>query len=410
VCPTQASRNGVASSAAQPPAVASTPRLLRSAYGWWFLGGRGRVLLRPEAVDGSGRLDPIVELQMRSAGQYEAVTVRAYALTALATTACNLGCGYCFQNVTPGGYGGSRPPRIAETSMSRQTARETVEFAAARMAETGLAALDVHITGGEPLLNPAGCRDLLEFAQRHGLRAGRLTTNGTLLTTSLAAELAGVGLRTVRVTFDGRRADHDRVRVRRSGGAGSFDVIVARLARACEATALRFDLRVNVSQRNRAGLHELVDQLAERVDPARCGLAFDPLRGGPAVGAPARGAALADEFLAWIGHAAERGFRLRPPGPHRPCRTCTIHNGQLGAVVSADGILYASQEMAGRRGWALGTVCTGFRPADEVAARRSGCPLTDRAPEAAVAREFQDAVDGRVLDYLHDTDRLSMAG
>jgi uncharacterized protein len=78
-------------------------------------------------------------------------------------------------------------------------------------------------------------------------------------------------------------------------------------------------------------------------------------------------------------------------------------------VVSADGILYPSPEMAGRRGWALGTVCTGFRPAEELADRWAGCPRTDRGSEAAAAREFQDAVDGRVLDYLHDTDRLSMA-
>lgn len=419
MCPTQRSRRGTA---VAPSAAASAPRLLPSAYGWWYLGGRQPVLLGPGAVDAAGTLDPAVELRLLAAGADSPAPVRAYALTVLTTTACNLGCGYCFQNLTPTPLGVSRPPRIDEASMSRQTARETVDFAAAQMIEAGLTALDLHLSGGEPLLNPAGCRDLLEFAGQRGLRSARLTTNGTLLTTRLAGELADAGLGSVRITLDGRRGDHDLVRVRRSGGAGSFDVILGRLAKASAATTLRWDLRVNVSQRNRDGLPELIDEVAARIDPGRCSLTFDPIRGaGAACGGPlTRSPRLADEFVRWIVRAAERGFRIRPPAATPACRSCSVRSGWSGAVVNADGVLYGCAETAGRRGAAVGTVCSGFLPAGEIDGRRVGCSRADRGPaagaagavgaagaaaEAPAALAFQDVVDGRILD-LHAAGRL----
>ncbi|MEN3361364.1 MAG: uncharacterized protein V7637_5346 [Mycobacteriales bacterium] len=394
--PSQASRGGAATVAA-PPTVTCTPRLLPAAAGWWYLGGRRLVLLDPGAADATGRLDPAVERQLRAAGANGPTPVPAYALTALTTTACNLGCGYCFQNTAQDPRGGSQPPRIDGLAMSRQTARETVRFAAARMAGAGLDALDVELSGGEPLLNPAGCRDLLEFAGQRGLRSARLVSNGTLLTRTLARELAGAGLRTVRVTFDGRRADHDLIRVRRSGGEGTFDVILTRLATASAATDLRWDLRVNVSHRNRDGLHALLDQLAERVDPGRCHVSF-ALLNDTGIGYPnplARDSDLVGRFVGWLRHAAERGFRLHRPVAIRPCPTCP-DPGRLGAVVSADGTLYSCVEAAGRPGRAAGTVRVGYRPA---AAGSCG----GRSP---ALRAFRDAVDARLLDFLHATGRL----
>ena len=397
---TQQSGGGTATSAV-PPTSTSTPRLLPSASGWWYLGGRRLVLLGPAAADAAGRLDPAVERQLLATGAHGPTPVRAYALTALTTTACNLGCAYCFQNTGPDPRGGSQPPRIDGSAMSRQTARETVEFAAARMAEAGLDALDLHLSGGEPLLNPAGCRDLLEFAGPRGLRSARLTSNGTLLTPTLAGELAGAGLRSVRITLDGRREEHDLIRVRRSGGEGTFDVLMARLAKASAATELRWELRVNVSQHNRDGLHALLDQLAERVDPDRCQIMF-ALVNDTGVGyrnTLARDADLVDRFVGWLGHAAERGFRIRRPAATRPDLVGSSR-GRLGVVVSSDGTLYGRVETAGRPDAAVGTLHTGYRPEAEIAGRWRGA-----GPDPAL-RAFRDAVDARVLDFLHATGRL----
>jgi uncharacterized protein len=411
MCPTQTARGGPAARGATgpaPPTVTSTPRLLASAYGWWYLGGRQLVLLGPDAVDATGTLDPPVELQLLAAAAHGPTPVRAYSLTALTTTACNLGCGYCFQNTAQDPRGGSQPPRVDSVSMSRQTAREIVDFAAARMADAGLDSLDLHLSGGEPLLNPAGCLDLLEFGRPHGLRSAHLTSNGTLLTPTLAGELAEAGLGSVQVTFDGRREEHDLIRVRRSGGFGTFDAILTRLAKVSAATTLRWELRVNVSERNHAGMDELVDQVAAQLDPASCHLTFHLVddTGIGYANTLARDTELADRFVRWISHAAESGFRIRPPTSTWPCLSCAIRRGRLGAVVSADGTLYSCRETAGRRGWAVGTTRAGYWPA-EVEDRWVGCGHLGRSADSATAvTAFQDAVDGRVLDYLHATGRL----
>jgi uncharacterized protein len=385
--------------------------VLRSAYGWWYLGARQLLLLGPDAADRDGRLYPAVQLQLRAAGADGPTPVRAYSLTVLTTTACNLGCGYCFQNTAQDPRGGTRPPRIDSASISRQTAREILDFAAARMAAAGLDALDLHLFGGEPLLNPAGCLDLLELAQGRGLRSAHLTSNGTLLTGTLARELAGLGLGSVQISFDGRREEHDLIRIRRSGGGGTFDAILARVARASEVTDLRWELRVNVSQHNRDGIDELIEQLAQRLDPARCQLTFHLVddTGVGYASTLAHDGDLADRFVRWISRAVELGFRFRRPSPARPCQSCTVRDGRLGAVVNADGTLYSCWESAGRRGWEVGTARTGYRPAAETGDRWVRCGYATRRTEpAAAVRAFRDTVDARVLDHLHATGRLTV--
>lgn len=146
-----------------------TPRLLKGAHSWWYLGRRRPVRLSPASVDSTGELHPEVVRQLRAAGVDEPLPLPQYALTVLTATACNLGCAYCFQNVAPDETGGNRPPRIAASMLSRQTAASILRFVSARMAESGLTKLHMHIFGGEPLLNPAGCRHLLELAADHGL-------------------------------------------------------------------------------------------------------------------------------------------------------------------------------------------------------------------------------------------------
>lgn len=397
-----------------PPAIAGSARLLRGAHGWWFLGGRKVLLLGPGAVDAAGRLDPAAEREVLATGADGPIPVHAYALTVLTTTACNLGCGYCFQNTGQDRRGGSRPPRIDGAAVSRQTAREILDFAAGRMAAAGLPELDLYLFGGEPLLNPAGCRDLLEFAQAVGLRSAHLISNGTLLTPTLARELAALGVGSVQITLDGHRDQHDLIRIRRSGGAGTFDTILARMARAAELTTLDWHVRVNVSHRNRDGMAELVEEIARRVDPDRCTLAFHLVddTGIGYANALTRDAALAEQFAQWSVRAAELGFRLRQPAAASPCRWCShaVRSGRLGAVVNADGTLYSCWESAGRNGWEVGTVREGYRPAGEVEDRWVGCGYRSRGRDSAAAvRLFSDTVDARILDHLYRTGRLELS-
>ncbi|MGE5830889.1 MAG: radical SAM protein [Micromonosporaceae bacterium] len=388
--------------------VLNTPRLLKGAYGWWYLGTSKPVRLGPAAVDERGNLRPEVARQIDSAGVNNRPSGVGYALTVLTATTCNLGCGYCFQNVGPDVTGGHRPPRIGAALLTRSTAARILRFASDRMAESGLDQLHLHLFGGEPLLNPKGCRDLLELAADHGLTTARMTSNGTLLTRDLARELAELGLGRVQITFDGDRTTHDATRVTRTGGS-TFDVILANMAAATEATGLRWDLRVNVSERNRDRVTDLLEQIARRVDPARCHIDFALLydAGVGYSGALRPGADLAEEAFGWTVAAVELGFGIYRPKANEACQSCTVRDGRLGAVVNADGTLYSCWSSAGKPGWEVGRADTGYLPADQVDGRWVSCDYVDRRADAAATTEFRDALDARVLDFLHARGRLT---
>jgi uncharacterized protein len=382
------------------------PRLIRGEAGWWYLGTRGLLLLHPTAV-AEGRPSTAADRQLRAAGVDGPAAQRAYSLTVLTTTTCNLGCAYCFQNAAPDPVGGTRPPRIASSSLSRDTVRRILAFTDARMAEAGLDQLDLHLFGGEPLLNPDGCRYLLAQAADHGLAYAWMTSNGTLLTPELAGELADLGLRHVQVTFDGGRTVHDDTRVRRSGG-GTFDDILTNMAAATEASSLRWLLRVNVTEHNRHGIDGMLADIAARVDPARCRIGFSVVDdvGIGFTDTAARSTELVAAMAGWTIRAAELGFRIGLPMAAQACLSCSVPDGGRGTVVNADGVLYSCWESAGKPGWEVGTVDTGYLPADQVTGRWVACGHDSRNADRSRSGWFQDAVDAKVLDHLHATGKL----
>ncbi len=379
-----------------------TPRLLRGAHGVWYLGGRKMLLLSPAALDDSGHLRPEVERHLADSGVNDPGPSPAYALTVLTATDCNLGCAYCIQNTAPDPTGGSRPSRIDSIWLRRDTAAAIMRFASAKMADSGLDGLDLHLFGGEPLLNPTGCLDLLELAADHGLRSARMTTNGTPLTRTIARKLAARGLDRIQITFDGSQIEHDRSRIRRSGG-GTFDRILTNMAGANEATRLQWSLRINVTERNRDGVPEMVEQIAARVDPSRCRITFAMVYdiGVGFTGTVHRDQDLVDAVVGWMVLAGELGFSVSPPKPDRPCLSCSYPDGRFGAVVNADGTLYSCWDAAGRPGWEVGTVEDGYLPAADVPGRWVACGHTAQDTDAAANRWLADAVDTAFLDHLH---------
>ena len=358
--------------------------------------------------DPSGALRPEVRASLDAAGIDDPPALPEYALTVLTATACNLGCGYCFQNVAPDATGGSRPPRIGSALLTRQTAARILRFASARMAESGQRRLHIHLFGGEPLLNPAGCRTLLEQAAEHGLSSARMTSNVTLLTPALAQKLSALGLGSVQVTFDGDRVVHDRIRVRRNGGA-TFDTILANMALASEVSPLRWHIRVNVSSLNRTGVPDLLGQIAERVDPARCHVSFARVNdtGVGFTSTVGHDAGLASEFAGWSIQAHRLGFGIPTPRAREICSTCGFRDGRLGATVNADGTLYSCWESAGKPGWEVGSTEAGYLPSELTDSRWVACGYEAQAKDPGAAGRFQDAVDGQILDYLYGAGRRS---
>jgi uncharacterized protein len=383
------------------------PRLIRSDYGWWFIGNRTWTLLRPEHVGPDGAVRADIDAFLRDQGAYSPRTVKSFSLTVLTSTACNLGCGYCFQNTALDPTGGDRPLRIDRKRLRRSTIDRIVDFTADRMARAGLDRLYLLLFGGEPLLNPRGCLDLLERAAPLGPGMATMTTNAVLLSPGLATELTAAGLRGVQVTFDGSRDDHDRIRVRHDGGA-TFDTIVRNVGRASEVTDLRWNFRVNVSHRNFDRIGELFGQLTDRVDPRRCAVTFAWVGdAGFGYGNELRHVGeVSDGFVRWTVAALAAGFGVSRPSMRTTCQICSTPGGRHGAVVNADGTLYSCWQSAGKPGWEVGTIEEGYLDVATVPERWTTCGYEYDQAAAPVMAEFADRVDAGLLDHLHATGRL----
>ncbi|MFE6836671.1 radical SAM protein [Streptomyces sp. NPDC057705] len=384
-------------------------RLLKGERNWWFLGPGGVARLRDRHVTAEGALQADAERRLHESGMFSTGRLRSYSLTVLTSTHCNLGCGYCFQNTAQDQSGGSRPPRIAQTRLTSDTITDILGFTERQMAAVGLEKLRILLFGGEPLLNPRGCLELLERAAELAPTSAWMISNATLLTPSLARRLSDLGLTSVQVTFDGDKPDHDRIRIGRADGGATFDKIVGNIAKASENTPLQWTLRVNVSQETFHGVDALVERLAGALDPARCTLYFARI-GDVGVGyenSLLHAGDVTAAFSRWLRRALDLGFNVSRPGANQTCATCGHTDGRYGAVVSADGTLASCWETAGKPDWEVGTVADGYLPGEETRDRWIGCQDLYRYDEdARTLARFRDSVDTALLDHLQETGRL----
>ena len=383
-------------------------RVIRGERGWWFLGPGGTARLSAGHLTEQHTLRPDAERYLRDQGLFTAPKYRSYSLTVLTSTACNLGCGYCFQNTGQDSRSGVRPPRIRNRRLTSDTIGSILTFTKRQMDQAGLGKLAIMLFGGEPLLNPRGCVELLSRAADIAPTSASMTSNATLLTPTLATQLASLGLRDVQVTFDGDAAVHDQIRVSRSGG-GTFDLIVENIARVSDVAPIRWNLRVNVSQHNHHSIDGLVERLAARLDPARCTLYFARV-GDTGVGYSndlAHSDRTLENFSRWQRRALELGFSVPRPRADFPCQACSFRDGRYGAVVSADGTLSSCWETAGKPGLTVGTVDTGYLPGEVTEGRWTSCEeCYQYDEEMSAVLAFRDAVDASLLDYLSLTGRL----
>jgi uncharacterized protein len=149
-------------------------------------------------------------------------------VTVLTTLQCNFACDYCFQ----GDHGDYN--KFAE-KMSLETASKVIDWIEGRMDALRPEKFVLTLFGGEPLLNlPVAyylaerCRDL---CTERGIQPGvSLITNGLLLTPEVVDRLVACGLYGIKITLDGDRETHNRMRPLR-GRQGTFDKIIDNVRR-----------------------------------------------------------------------------------------------------------------------------------------------------------------------------------
>ena len=150
------------------------------------------------------------------------------------TQACNLKCRHCYAAVAA-----SEELRVKSGELSTDEARAMIDDLAA----FGCPAL--LFSGGEPCLR-ADLVELMAYARERGLRTV-LSTNGTLITTDLAARFAAVGLDYVGVSIDGLKETHDAFR----GVSGVFEKSLEGVRNA-KAEGVKVGFRMTISRGNAA--------------------------------------------------------------------------------------------------------------------------------------------------------------
>jgi uncharacterized protein len=156
-------------------------------------------------------------------------------ITILTTLQCNFACKYCYQG-EHAGFG-----RPAE-KMSMETAAQVAGWIARQVDEVQPNRLVLTFFGGEPLLNVPAMTDIAERCWRHtqSRRVGQhvnIITNGLLLSPEIVGEMTPFGLSGVKITLDGDRETHDRMRPLR-GGQGTFDRIIENVRRVAPMVAV----------------------------------------------------------------------------------------------------------------------------------------------------------------------------
>lgn len=140
-------------------------------------------------------------------------------LILLASEDCNFRCEYCYEDFARG----TMQPWV----------RDAIKKLVQRKVEGGLKNLSIAWFGGEPLYGLAAIEDLAPFfcqiAEESSLRfSSNMTTNGYLLTPTLAQQLLSWRINSFQITLDGAPEDHDRSRPTRDG-QGTFATIFENL-------------------------------------------------------------------------------------------------------------------------------------------------------------------------------------
>jgi len=149
-------------------------------------------------------------------------------VTVLTTLQCNFACDYCFQ----GDHGDYN--KTAE-KMSPETAERVATWIEGELDRLRPQRFVLTFFGGEPLLNVPVMYALAERAWRAAQARGvelliNIITNGLLLTPEVVARMKPFGLNGIKISLDGDRDTHNRMRPLR-GGQGTFDRIVENIRR-----------------------------------------------------------------------------------------------------------------------------------------------------------------------------------
>ncbi len=178
-------------------------------------------------------------------------------LTVLTTLQCNFACDYCYQ----GDHGDYN--KFAQ-KMTMETAVKTAAWIDHELERISPERVMLTFFGGEPLLNLPVMYYLAERAHRGAESRGipiriSIITNGLLLTEEIVDRMQPLGLQSVKITLDGDKDAHNRMRPLR-GGQGTFDRIIENIRKV--APKIRINIGGNFDETSMDSFPELLDFLS----------------------------------------------------------------------------------------------------------------------------------------------------
>jgi uncharacterized protein len=269
---------------------------------------------------------------------------------------CNFACIYCFE----GGMKG-------RLYMSNETAEFLIDFIKKRFRNKK--SLNIDFYGGEPLLSTGLIKSISQamrsFTENRGASYSfTLVTNGSLLTKRIVEELVSIGLKSVKITIDGPKKNHDIFRPFKTG-SGTFDVIIRNIKDAIGV--VKIQIGGNYTRENYRNFPRLLDyMLEEGLTPDKIStVKFDPIMktvGDFALPDFREGCESINE--PWLFEASlflreeilKRGFntpKIRPS----PC----MIEIQDDIVVNFDGTIYKCPGLIGWKGFEVGDLKTGIK-------------------------------------------------
>ncbi|OPY54912.1 MAG: molybdenum cofactor biosynthesis protein A [Methanosaeta sp. PtaU1.Bin112] len=170
------------------------------------------------------------------------------------TYSCNLSCSYCYQRVAD----------VSRKSMDEEAFVRVSRFIRDQSLKNNSRNLIIKLFGGEPLLMGDACVSLLDglakWSEDCGIEfVGTLTTNGTLLSGKLSADILPY-LSAVHITMDGSRSLHDEKR-HYQDGRGTYDDVL-RAIDFVKKSGKYLTIRINLYKDKLSSLHELLDDLS----------------------------------------------------------------------------------------------------------------------------------------------------
>jgi len=194
--------------------------------------------------------------------------------------ACNMKCRYCF--ASQGDFG------MDPCLMSLETGKRALDFL---IEKSGLVRnLEVDFFGGEPLLNAAMLKELVQYGRQREKESGKhfnftLTTNAVLIDDDIIDFVINNNISVI-LSLDGRPATNDRHRIL-NDGEGSYQRIIPNIKKMVEKKPVSYYIRGTFTRHNL----DFSRDLKHIID-----LGFDAVSLEPAVG-PDNGYSIQEQDL-----------------------------------------------------------------------------------------------------------------